>query len=169
MLEESAVEKESFREKLMQLEREKASFQSIIEGKDSDCKVLQKRLEDKTDGEEQAMQKVQLLESDIQSMNHNTDNLKSALQSEKVTVLELQRSLAETKTQLKLTKVLQFPYIFFLYFYIMEKIIYCVLGETRNNQRGSNQPQTNFRRNFERQRVDRRKIGKRKEKPSIHH
>ena len=123
MLEESAVEKESFREKLMQLEREKASFQSIIEGKDSDCKVLQKRLEDKTDGEEQAMQKVQLLESDIQSMNHNTDNLKSALQSEKVTVLKLQRSLAETKTQLKLTKVLQFPYtIYFCIFTSWKKL-----------------------------------------------
>ena len=154
MLEESAVETESFKEKLMQLEREKASFQSIIEGKDNDCKVLQKRLEDKTDGEEQAMQKVQLLESDIQSMNRNTDNLKSALQSEKVTVLELQRSLAETITQLKLTKVLQFPINVSVFLHRGKKNIYCILGECprkrRNNQRGSNQSQTNFRRNFER-------------------
>ena len=100
-LQQSTMAQHSIDEKMRLLQQENERFQAIIEEKDNTHKSLQKSLENQFVVEAETKQKVGLLETDIQSLQNETVNLKAGLQSEKVAVLELQSSLAVAKAEQK--------------------------------------------------------------------
>ena len=101
-LEETLSAKESLEGKL---EKEKKSLQSIIEEKDSAYDQLQQQFHAQSEVFQGANHKVEVLEKDIRNLQSGTDQLKAALQSEKVTVLEFQGYLSDAKSQVKDLKV----------------------------------------------------------------
>ena len=100
-LQQSTMAQHSVDEKMRLLQQENERFQAIIEEKDNTHKSLQKSLENQFVVEAETKQKVGLLETDIQSLQNETVNLKAGLQSERVAVLELQSSLAVAKAEQK--------------------------------------------------------------------
>ena len=100
-LQQSTMAQQLIDEKMRLLQQENERFQAIIEEKDNTHKSLQKSLENQFVVEAETKQKVGLLETDIQSLQNETVNLKAGLQSEKVAVLELQSSLAVAKAEQK--------------------------------------------------------------------
>ena len=100
-LQQSTMAQDSIDEKMRLLQQENERFQAIIEEKDNTHKSLQKSLENQFVVEAETKQKVGLLETDIQSLQNETVNLKAGLQSERVAVLELQSSLAVAKAEQK--------------------------------------------------------------------
>ena len=100
-LQQSTMAQHSVDEKMRLLQQENERFQAIIEEKDNAHKSLQKSLENQFVVEAETKQKVGLLETDIQSLQNETVNLKAGLQSERVAVLELQSSLAVAKAEQK--------------------------------------------------------------------
>ena len=100
-LQQSTMAQHSVDEKMRLLQQENERFQAIIEEKDNAHKSLQRSLENQFVVEAETKQKVGLLETDIQSLQNETVNLKAGLQSEKVAVLELQSSLAVAKAEQK--------------------------------------------------------------------
>ena len=100
-LQQSTMAQDSIDEKMRILQQENEHFQAIIEEKDNTHKSLQKSLENQFVVEAETKQKVGLLETDIQSLQNETVNLKAGLQSERVAVLELQSSLAVAKAEQK--------------------------------------------------------------------
>mgnify|MGYP006864277644 FL=1 len=100
-LQQSTMAQDSIDEKMRILQQENERFQAIIEEKDNTYKSLQKSLENQFVVEAETKQKVGLLETDIQSLQNETVNLKAGLQSERVAVLELQSSLAVAKAEQK--------------------------------------------------------------------
>ena len=100
-LQQSTMAQQLIDEKMRLLQQENERFQAIIEEKDNAYKSLQKSLENQFVVEAETKQKVGLLETDIQSLQNETVNLKAGLQSERVAVLELQSSLAVAKAEQK--------------------------------------------------------------------
>ena len=100
-LQQSTMAQQLIDEKMRLLQQENERFQAIIEEKDNAHKSLQKSLENQFVVEAETKQKVGLLETDIQSLQNETVNLKAGLQSERVAVLELQSSLAVAKAEQK--------------------------------------------------------------------
>ena len=100
-LQQSTMAQQLIDEKMRLLQQENERFQAIIEEKDNTHKSLQKSLENQFVVEAETKQKVGLLETDIQSLQNETVNLKAGLQSERVAVLELQSSLAVAKAEQK--------------------------------------------------------------------
>ena len=100
-LQQSTMAQQLIDEKMRLLQQENERFQAIIEEKDNAHKSLQKSLENQFVVEAETKQKVGLLETDIQSLQNETVNLKAGLQSERVAVLELQSSLAVAKAKQK--------------------------------------------------------------------